>query len=253
MEHNETGIAVSWTKTALYLIVTGAISAFGFLVILNSEDYVGPRIIGFALFMALPLCFVLLLRKGTAGEGPCPICGSRIQTDLGSESCILCKNCGRYLEAANKKLKPMDENRVESSPTFAVPTPWSDLIGVSYPTAPMSIDDYLFDKLMSKHEGVRVLDAHWPAGCCVCGKPATREMVIGRVINYSAPKRIRMRDKQVTLIAQGIPYCDQHSGGVDFSAVRFGTPPRTEYGFGLRFCSYAYRDKFWKKNLWKWA
>jgi hypothetical protein len=108
----------------------------------------------------------------------------------------------------------------------------------------------LTDMLLMKKEGVRVLDAKWPAGCCVCGRPATREdTTIARFI--FAPPGIIRRDKEATVIAKGIPHCAEHKNGARFERAMLSTSQQ-ETVVGLFFCSYPYQILFHKLNPWKW-
>jgi hypothetical protein len=255
MADKETEVVSSWTRILrnLFLFATGSVA--GFFVV--QADEWPLRLLGVCLLLGFPLWVIMVLWRGIGGRGPCPVCDNPIEIDFGTETAILCRHCGQYLEATKRKLRQMNLTQVTAEPTFAVPTPWPDLWSVIFraPSFSTSTEDYLKDKLsdalMTKKEGPRLLVANWPPRCCVCGKAPTHAEVIQAAITFTPPARIRVRGHEATLIAKGIPHCAHHSHGVKFGNVLLG-PPRPGSRFGLLFRSYSYRNDFWKLNPWQW-
>ena len=193
---------------------------------------------------------------GLVRRAPCPMCGATVAVNLGFSTFMLCPNCGDYLEAVDKQLCQMDPTLVKSIPTFGAPTPWTDMQGPTFGTISFfQWDDLAGDLtqwILTKKEGVRVLDANWPAVCCVCGRTPTREEAISRKFSFTPPGIIRVREKQATVVAKGVPHCDEHEHGAVFDRVMFSTPGQ-ETVLGLVFCSYAYQIEFRRLNPWKWT
>ena len=185
---------------------------------------------------------------GVAGKGTCPTCAASLQTTFGAS--IICKSCGEYLTVANKAFRQIDPNSTNLRPFYAAPTPWADIAAARSTTMTFTLEDYAFDKFMTKNEGVRVWDAKWPGGCCVCGKAKTRDETVVNTFVFTPPGLIRIRDKEAKLIAKGVPYCSEHNNGVEFGRVLFNMD---QTGFGLLFRSYAYRNSFRLLNPWKWV
>jgi len=187
---------------------------------------------------------------GLVKRGTCPCCGAPIAPGLGASSMILCTRCGDYLEIAGKNLRQMDTHASTQRPAFAAPTPWADMQAARHGGAlALSAANALTDMILTKKEGVRVLEAQWPAGCCVCGKPATREQRIAERFVFTPPGLIRVTDKEVTVVAQGIPLCAEHQDGAAFGPVLL---PGASMPLGIMFRSYAYQIQFRKLNPWKW-
>jgi hypothetical protein len=193
---------------------------------------------------------------GLVRRGPCPVCGATVAVNLGFTTLMLCPNCGDYLEVIEKKLCQMDPTLVETRPLFAAPTPWTDMYAPRFETISLpQWDDLLVDgteSILTKQEGVRVLDAKWPAICCVCGEQPIREETIAQKFVFTPPGFIRVRSKEATIIAKGIPHCAEHEHGAVFERAMFSTPGQ-ETVVGLFFRSYAYQIQFRKLNPWRWA
>lgn len=186
---------------------------------------------------------------GLAKEGPCPSCGTKIFKRVGASAEALCSVCGNYSEFGPQMLRALDPARVANAPTYAAPTSWPDISTPTF-TAFQHPAAALADMIRTKKEGVRSLDARWPEGCCVCGKPATRAETISRHLSYAAGGTISTR-RETTVVAQGVPHCAEHKDGARFdSVVRFGDVDL--WKLGLFFRSYAYQIKFRERNLWKW-
>ena len=248
MKRNKTDIVFSWSSLVKYLGTAGGMLVFALILILNSDSFiltVFAYMVGFCGFVMLLLPFF----TGFGGKALCPVCSAEIDVMLGKETYIFCKSCGEYLEADKKKLWQMDINHVADDPKFAAPTPWKDLKFTTDPTLPLPLGGPPVDpSLMVKKGGDRILTASWLEGCCVCGKHATRKETITKVIIMAAaPEALfKFRDKQITLIAEGIPHCDKHSGGVKFGRIT------SLEGMYLMFRSYAYRNEFRRMNPWQW-
>jgi hypothetical protein len=251
MAQTETHITISPARGLFFLVGAAGLSILGYGMLFHGDELV-LKVVGFAFLFAFPVWLIMIITTGFGGEGPCPVCNSRIQTYFGNESDIPCKTCGRYLDAKNKMLREIDPHCLAGKPTFAAPTPWTDIDAARSKTISLSKEDYISDAILIRKEGVRVLDAHWPEGCCVCGKKATREQTVVNTFVYTPPGVIRIQDKEVTVVVKGVPHCAEHQDGVAFGNTNFGNPPR-RYGFSLLFRSYDYRNKFMKLNPWKWT
>ena len=187
---------------------------------------------------------------GFVKKAACPSCGTPLAKSLGA-SLTLCSKCGDYCRFGEKTLRPVDSADVEAAPTFAAPLPWPDMRAptfgsLTHPAATLA------DMILAKKEGVRLVEAKWPAGCCVCGKPATREETISRQAGFSPPNGGMPRgQKEATVVARGVPHCADHRDGARFERViSFGDAD--EMILGLFFRSYAYQVQFRKLNPWKW-
>lgn len=193
---------------------------------------------------------------GLVRRGPCPVCGATVAVKFGFTRMMLCPNCGDYLEAVEKKLRQMDQTLIESTPTFAAPTQWTDMRSPTFETISFfQWDDLVTNAtewMLTGKEGVRVMDAKWPGVCCVCGEPPTREETTAQKFVFTPPGIIRVRSKQATIIAKGIPHCAEHEHGAVFERAMFSTPDQ-ETVVGLFFRSYAYQIQFRKLNPWRWV
>lgn len=188
---------------------------------------------------------------GLVKRGICPVCGAPIAINWGFSSMMLCQNCGDYLEVAEKKLRQMDPTLVTPQPAFAAPTPWTDMQAPRFGAISFDMESAVTEMILTKKEGVRVLDAKWPAVCCVCGKSATREETTTARFIFTPPGLFRLQDKEATVIAKGIPHCAEHKDGTRFERARLSTPEQ-ETIVGLFFRSYTYQIQFRKLNPWKW-
>jgi predicted RNA-binding Zn-ribbon protein involved in translation (DUF1610 family) len=194
---------------------------------------------------------------GIKKKGSCPVCGTELRPEFDAPKLLLCPNCGEYIETAGKSLRCVEISRLLSQPTFAAPTPWKDMHSPRYQTISFStsVEDYLKDALtdlaMKKKEGMRILDARWPEGCCVCGKQAVREEATAEKFTFLPPGVLRVRDHEATVAAEGIPHCVEHKGGACFGRATFGTAGH-ETVVGLLFRSYSYQSQFRKMNPWTW-
>jgi hypothetical protein len=57
-----------------------------------------------------------------------------------------------------------------------------------------------------RQRGPRVLEAKWPAGCCVGGKPATRTEPFAKKVKYAdVTKLVKAFDETATLLAPAVP------------------------------------------------
>jgi hypothetical protein len=233
------GVAILWNGGgAVLVLVAIAFIAIGALVTIAS----------------------LIGKRG--GYGPCPVCQLPLEAMRGDAQNLLCAGCGAYVDVAGDRLVLTHPNRTQKEARlgFAAPTPWPEISGATGETISLatSAQDYLMDKaqeLMVRQRGTRVLEAKWPAGCCVCGKAATRTEPFAKKVTYAdATKALRPFDQTATLLAPAVPYCDEHHDGIDFDNVRFdsvGTGGTSSYG--IRFRSLAYRDAFRKLNPWPWV
>ncbi|HTW35175.1 MAG TPA: hypothetical protein VMD53_11210 [Rhizomicrobium sp.] len=183
------------------------------------------------------------------GRVACPVCNGPIDTALKS-SALLCKGCDTYLEIVDGALQRMPEDRIGGTHAFGAPTPWSDLRAVTYPSISVPMVQ-LTDLALTKNKGARVLEAQWPDGCCVCGKPATRRERVARVVIIPREWGIlNVGSQKLTLVAD-VPHCSEHSGGAAFERISFAVG-LDDPQFGLCFRSLAYRNAFRKLNPWPW-
>lgn len=229
-------------------LLAGAAGAvtLGAILILYSESLI-LTILGYIAGIMGLLMVILPIFIGFGGRASCPLCSSEVEVTFGKEAYVLCKSCGEYLEAADKKLWQMDIVHIANEPQFAAPTPWNDLRLATAPTVTLPSSGPPVDpSLLDRRGQDRILDAKWPKGCCVCGKVAIRKETITQVVIKPPEKIGRVRGEQITLVVRNIPHCDEHTGG-----VKFGRIPSLE-GWYLMFRSYAYRNKFREKNPWEW-
>lgn len=187
---------------------------------------------------------------GFVKKGDCPTCGNPLSKRLGTPD-VVCSNCGDCLVFKDKTLRQVDPASVAPGHAFAAPTPWPDMECPTFGalTHPLTAID---DLIRTRQEGVRVMDAKWPAGCCVCGKPATREEMIPQRVSFAPPDGGKPRaQKEVTVVAKGVPHCAEHTDGARF-AQAFGFGDIDASLLGLFFRSYAYQIEFRRLNPWKW-
>ncbi len=164
---------------------------------------------------------------------------------------LLCKGCETYFNLTNGSLNRVPEDYVAESPVFGVPTQWSDLRNAR-PGAYMAPIAHLTDLALRKNQGVRLLDAAWPEGCCVCGQTTSRFETQTKNIIFAGSGKVNIGNNQATLVVSEIPHCAVHSGGVTFGQVRFAlSADNTAYG--LCFRSLKYRNQFRKLNPWPWS
>ena len=183
----------------------------------------------------------------------CPVCRTLVNTRIRSTE-LLCKKCSSYLRLQQDVLVTMDPGTVLPEARFAAPLPWRDVYGgVTLPgiSLPMA---QLTESMLTKKGGTRILDAHWPEQCCVCGKPATRRLNFTQTVHVPRTFGIlSLGQKTLRLMARNVPHCDEHSDGVCFGYVPFDSHGTgIELGFGLRFRWLAYRDDYRKLNPDKW-
>jgi hypothetical protein len=193
---------------------------------------------------------------GFVKRGRCPGCDSPIAINFGFSSMMLCPNCGDYAEVVQNRLRQMDPTLVashcQSGGGFAAPTPWTDMHAPRFGAIAFDIEGFVTEAILTKKERTRFFDAQWPAGCCVCGRPATREETIAARFTFTPPGLVRASDKEAMVMAKGVPYCDEHKEGAQFERAMFSTPEQ-ETNVGLFFRSYAYQIRFRKLNPWKWS
>jgi hypothetical protein len=192
-----------------------------------------------------------LFASPRGGYGQCPVCSNSIEAQSGDHQNLLCAGCGTYLDAKIDRLETIEPGRTTDKPFFAAPTPWPEVRRVVSSTIAFSAFDYAQDKLtelMMKKAGVKFLNATWPPGCCVCGRPATRKD------RYVLPVILagQIRDTKATLIANDVPYCTEHKDGIAFERVSFNSLG-AESSYGILFRSHEYREAFRKLNNWTWA
>ena len=263
MAQPETKIKVSLLKGIVLLAVSAGFSFLGYILLFKGDE-LPLKLCGLLFLLAFPACLIGVIRSGFGGIGPCPVCNSPIQTALGDQPHILCKTCGSYLDSKKNTLRETAPDTIAAKPEFAAPTPWTDLASVKAATTPSPGRDLVNeliteDTILLKKEDegmvplpVLVLDARWPDECCVCGKSTTHKQVITGHFTYHPAGAPQSAEKGVTATANDVPHCDEHKDGADFGPCRFGNP-KQDKGFGLRFRSYAYRNKFMELNSWKWV
>ena len=165
------------------------------------------------------VALVLALATGFR-EGPCPDCGTE-NTELKDGEFKPCINrkCQRYLTGNGSELWLAPDDTVATAPTFGA--------------------------VLKEQFG-------WPAGCCVCGQPATRVIPVtlhmketGRNLAHSAAGlalgRLVVRTGGGTLITVNAPHCAEHMDGVALEDPTVG-PLR------ILFRSYSAQQQFRKHN-----
>lgn len=234
-----TDIVFSWSSTMKML---GLIAGLIFLaVVLYVAEFTILAYVAGAIGL---LMLIVLPFMGLGGKALCPVCGAEVELLITNARYVQCGKCGEYLEGRDKKLWQMDTLHIADSPQFAVRLPWDDLKQATSTVIHGDMESYLTEKILTKKGPHRVLPASWPSSCCVCGKPATRQEVIAKtLIKAGGFGRGSMRDEEITIIAERVPHCAEHSQG-----VCFGTLPGE--GWHLKFRSYAYRNEFRRMNSW---
>jgi hypothetical protein len=187
---------------------------------------------------------------GFVKRAACPSCGTPLAKSAAS-SVVLCSNCGDYATFGEKTLRTMDPASVEARPFFAAPTSWPDMQAPTF-SALMHPAATLAEMIRTKKEEARLLDARWPEGCCVCGKPASRAETISQRVGFSPTDGpISRKQKEATVVAKDVPHCAEHKDGARFERVNsFGDSDVMV--LGIFFRSYAYQIQFRKLNPWKW-
>jgi hypothetical protein len=188
---------------------------------------------------------------GFVKKAACPACGTILGKSLGTAR-TLCSSCGDYAWFGEKTLRAEDPATVEALPLFAAPLPWTDMRAPTFGALVHPVAA-LTDMILTKKAGVRLVEARWPDGCCVCGKPATREETISQQVGFTPPSGGVMAggQKEATVVARGVPHCAEHQGGARFERVlSFGDLDLMT--LGLFFRSYGYQIRFRKQNPWKW-
>jgi hypothetical protein len=207
-------------------------------------------IIGGCGAIAGPMVLLVPLFTKRGGYGDCPVCQTKIEAMTGDARDLLCGGCGAYLDVDGEHLATIEPGRTNPTPLFAVPTPWPDVRNVLSSTIAFSASDYVTDAVwdaLAKKSGTRVMDAHWPPGCCVCSRPATRKDQLSLNIKMAGAAR----DTLATLVVRDIPYCAEHKSGIDFGDATFDSRGH-ERAYVLRFRSHAYREAFRALNPWQW-
>jgi hypothetical protein len=238
-------ITFSWTSTLksigafLVMIVLG--------IVMTRADVLWVSLLGYLVTAVGGLGVLMIPFIGGVGKAPCPICSTILEVMGGTTPYVRCGACGEYFEAKSRVLRQMDGGHVAKTPEFAVRLPWDDLDSATSPTITLgNAQDYVTDKVSSavltRRIPDRVLQASWPSGCCVCGAPATRTETVTRKW-ILGPEGVG-RDRELTVKAEGVPYCDEHRDGVEFASIP------GERGRFLKFRSYAYQTKFRRTNEW---
>jgi hypothetical protein len=185
------------------------------------------------------------------GRKACPVCKGPVDTVLVRDA-MLCRTCDNYIEMVDGVLERIPNDRVAQGHVFGAPTPWTDLRAVTFPSVIAPLPVLLTEMALEKKAGVRPLDAQWPAACCVCGGAAVRYERLARVVIIPREWGIlNIGTQRITLVADGIPHCAEHSGGAMFDRVAFAVSAG-DTAFGLVFRSLCYRSKFRKLNPWPW-
>jgi hypothetical protein len=232
-------IVFSWTSVLKWLaVLLGA----GVLAIgLGAAG--GPTWLVIVLGFGALVVLVMPLFAGFGGNSICPLCESRLNLDSAlANSLFSCPECNGYLEGKRKELFSVEPERVLEKPTFGVKLPWNDLdLVVSATVDPSAVP------IVSKKGPQRELPAVWPDECCVCGGEVTRRETYTRNITKAA-RGAQLRDEEVLLAANDVPYCDDHKDGVAFRTILvYGQSARR---LQLLFRSHAYRNKFRALNSW---
>ena len=257
MEKRTSPLTKSWLPAIKGLVTMVVLAAFfGAMLIGGLQNGEAAFIvIGGLLSLCAMIIFPLItwnmLTGKRGGHGQCPVCYNQIEAQAGDDKNLLCIGCGAYLDAKIDRLETIEPTRSYEKPFFAAPTPWPEVRNVISSTVAFSTQDYLADKmseLLMKKAGVKLLNAGWPPGCCVCGKTATRKDQL--VVPVTLPGNVI--DTKATLVANDVPYCAEHKDAVAFDRVSFSTGG-ADTTYGILFRSHAYRDAFRNLNRWNWA
>ncbi len=257
MERRTSPLTKSWLPAIKGLVAMCIFAPFSALMLIgglqNGETafIVIGGIFSLGALIGVPYMIWDLFVSPRGGYGQCPVCFNSIEARSGDDQDLLCAGCGTYLDAKIDRLETIESGRTTDKPFFAAPTPWPEVRGVVSSTVAFSAFDSAQEKLtelMMKRAGVKLLNAAWPPGCCVCRRPATRKD------QYVLPVTLagQIRDTKATLIANDVPYCDEHKDGIAFDRVSFNSGT-AESSYGILFRSHAYRESFRKLNNWTWA
>ena len=203
----------------------------------------GPTWLAVVIGLGALVVLVMSLFAGFGGNSTCPLCATQLHLDSAlANSLFSCPECNGYLEGKRKKLLSVETERVLQEPTFGVKLPWNDLdLVVSATVDPSAVP------IVSKKGPQRELPAVWPDECCACGGGVTRRETYTRNITKAA-RGAQLRDEEVLLVANDVPYCDEHDRGVAFATLLvYGQSARR---LQLIFRSHAYRNKFRALNPW---
>jgi hypothetical protein len=165
------------------------------------------------------VALILVLATGFR-EGPCPACGQE-NTELKDGEFRPCVNrkCQRYLAGNGSQLWLVADDVVMNAPTFGA--------------------------VLKEQFG-------WPAGCCVCGQPATRVVPVTLHVKDTAKNlahsaaglalgRLAVRTAGGTLVTVNAPHCAEHMDGVALESPTVG-PLR------ILFRSHRVQQQFRKHN-----
>lgn len=252
MERREGAFQKSWLPTLKLVGAGGAITAIGvpaFLAGLSGSNLL-LIILGGAAAISGPAMLIALPFMKRGGYGACPACQTSIEALDGSAQNLLCGGCGAYLDVDGLRLVTIPHDRSHDTPFFAAPTPWSDIRGVISSTVALSASDYVSDVItdaIMKDKGARMIEPHWPPGCCVCSAPAVRKETYSTEIRMAG----NIRDARAKLVVENVPYCAEHRDGIDFGTVDLASA-KHERTFAMRFCSHAFREAFRALNPWRW-
>lgn len=215
---NTTTISRNWKATIGYaatalLFGAGAVALF----LGSSNTFI------FAVSIALALIGLILVFMAVAGsaDARCPGCGALLDSlSMRDNDGVLCPACHSFLEGKDGKLWATDPNRIAETPLFGAALPAS------------------FD---------------WPAGCCVCGEPATCKdpihlklyekdsastMLAVSAVTGGAVRSVIHAGSTLTI---DVPHCAAHTGGAALSSDDGKT-------IRIRFKSYPYLRQFCERN-----
>lgn len=252
MDRHASPFQRSWLPTVKMVAAGAVVAGIGVPVLV--AGYSGMNllllILGGCATLAGPSMVLAAPFMGRGGYGACPVCGTGIEALPGSTQNLLCGGCGAYLDVEGETLTTITAHRVHDTPMFAVPTPWPDIRGVISSTVSLSASDYVSDAVsdaIMKDKGVRVMDARWPDGCCVCSAPVDRREIYALKVRMAG----NIRDSHAELVVPDVPYCTRHKDGIDFDSVSFDSKGHDRQ-FAMRFRSLDYRDAFRTLNPWRW-
>jgi hypothetical protein len=239
-EVKETDITFSWSATLTMLGGALVMIALG-VSLTHTEGIV--VVVGYLFAGGGVMVLLIMPFRAWGTSASCPLCGTRVVMVGYNPSCVRCTKCDEYLEGRSKKARQMDTQYVSEAPAFQVPLPWRDLGSATSPTVAFDAQEYLRDKILTKKGPERLVPAVWPSGCCVCGGAVKYERAIAQVLKRRSDKVMAVRDIEVKIICQNIPYCDAHKDGVSID--------RSDgLDWCLKFRSYAYRNEFRRLNRW---
>ena len=210
---NKTRVTRSWSST--WKLATGGVVCTVLAAYLFVFEVEGPITLGFALLVSIVAFTLLYTAAMKSSSLACPGCGTNFyEYSKGDNDGLCCGHCHRYVEGKDGEVWLTDPARVAATPLFRA----------------------LIDERST-----------WPDGCCVCGRPATRNLPPALDFKTEAQKAfvaggLPLYPGGGTRRPVEVPHCGNHEGGASL-----GPAPSSE-DVTIAFRSYAYLRAFCEKN-----